>query len=684
MQRKPKKIKFEHNTDTVDKYFANLSTKDIGTHLMEKIEQYYYHCHITGRLDSWFRSYEMYHAGYLNGSRIHVAGENDEYVTLGINHYKNILKHMHNNVTSMRIAFEPHATNTDTKSQAQTLLAIGLLDYYLREKKMNRFLKDADLSAMLYGEGFVGVDWDALEGDVVSYETDDKGEQDDEKAIHEGDVIFRSFTPNNVIRDPNTESWAHVDWVITRDFTNKYALAARYPDYAEKIVAVDGYKSRFQDRLGEIDSVTAANSDEISLYTLYHRKCPAVPEGRMIRFLDSNLMLTDNALPFTVVPVFRETPEEQDGTPFGTTIAFDLMPIQESLDMIYSQILTNQKAFGVQCIAVARGSNLEAGQIAEGLTVIEYTPTLDGGKPEPLNLLATAPETFKFIEILERQMETISGINSVIRGNPEASLQSGAALALVHSTSIQFSMDQQASYSELIQDVGTCTINILKEFVNTDRVITIAGRSNKSYLRHFNNDDISDISRVTIDVGNPLTRTTAGKIQLAETLLQNEMIKTPEEYLMVLQTGKLEPLMEGETAELMLIRGENEALAEGKEMTPLLTDNHDLHIREHKAVLASPEAREDAEIVELTLAHIQGHINLLSDPDNVEMLQMLGQQPFQSAPPQGAPEGGDASMDPAAQQGMSAPADEASMPNMPNLPDGENGQNYDPSIGETL
>ena len=52
-------------------------------------------------------------------------------------------------------------------------------------------------------------------------------------------------------------------------------------------------------------------------------------------------------------------------------------------------------------------------------------------------------------------METLSGVNSVARGNPEASLQSGTALAMVQSQALQFMSGLQQSYIQLIEDVGT-------------------------------------------------------------------------------------------------------------------------------------------------------------------------------------------------------------------------------------
>ena len=272
---KQRKKSFDHNPDTSNKYFAALDTPDIGTYLMEKIDNYFYHTNATGRLGSWMKNYNMYHGPYFRGSQLIVTGEQGEYVMLGVNHYKNILKHIHNNVTSAKIAFEPHSTNTDTKSQAQTLLARNLLEYYRKEKRMERYVKDADLSCLLYGEGFVIVDWDAMEGEITAYEPDDNGVPDETMPIREGDIMYTSTTPNNVIRDVSVDSWDKVDWVIVREFKNKYVVASRYPDYADEISARSCAKSRFNDTWGDYDYTSNSDGDQIPVYTFYHKKTAA-------------------------------------------------------------------------------------------------------------------------------------------------------------------------------------------------------------------------------------------------------------------------------------------------------------------------------------------------------------------------------------------------------------------------
>ena len=117
---------------------------------------------------------------------------------------------------------------------------------------------------------------------------------------------------------------------------------------------------------------------------------------------------------------------------------------------------------------------------------------------------------------------------------------------------------------------------------------------------------------------------------MANQLLQTGLIKTPEQYLQVVNTGNLEPLTEHDTAQLMLIRAENEALTNGQAVTLLATDDDRLHVLEHSCVLNNPEVRQNPTVMEAALSHIQEHINQ-SQTKNPMLAQMLNQTP--PAPP---------------------------------------------------
>lgn len=619
------------NQDTPLDYWAAKPTAEAAAAVEDKIDQYYSTIRDSGLLNIWQRACDSYHMALSNRGLIGSVGTHGELSQLDVNQFRNFIDHMVTMAVQQRPAFEPRSTNTDVKSQAQTILARGLLDYYMREKRLEQRIKKAVMFACLFGEGFVRTDWDATAGEP--YGVDPESEEE----LKQGDIVYSAYDPSCVIRDCSVTSYEDLDWICFKTFTNRYTLMARYPEFRDRLSSTSNDQAK-TDSIKTMTRLTNAveDTDLVPVYHFYHRKTDALPEGRVLHFCDSETVFVDGPIPFRDLACYRVTASEMLSTPFGYSVSFDLLGLQQAINTLHSTIFTNQETFGVQNVMVPRGSNLSVSELSGGLNLIEYDQQM--GPPQSLQLTQTPPEIFNYVQQLEHTMETLSGINSVARGDPQASLKSGAALALVQSQAIQFSQGLQNSYIQLLEGVGTSTINILRDFASVPRVAMIAGKAQRGMMKEFKGDDLSSVNRVIVDAGNALSRTTAGKVQIAQELLQSGLIKTADEYLMVLETGSLEPLTEGPTNELLGIRSENEAMMDNKAVPVMVTDAHMLHIQEHKAIMSDPEIRRDPELVALIGDHIQQHVAALSDPNNAVLLQLLGQQPVPGAPPQ-APQG---------------------------------------------
>ena len=599
-----------------DVYFAAKKPEDVASVLLEKSASFFNVLRANALLEKIQRMWRAYHGAYDNdlgfGHRINFTGEQGEFTQLSVNHFRNIARNMFVMVTANRPIMEARAVNTDYKSLAQTHVANGVLDYYMREKRLESALKDATEMAIVLGAGFVKLEWNATAGEA--YDVDpETGEFN-----YEGEIEFSNLSPFDVVVDGTKESWDN-DWIMCRTFKNRYDLMAKYPELADKIRAIPPKNQSSVYRLAVFSN---DDTDDIPVYEFFHRRTESMPEGRYLLFVDTDAIMLDVPMPYRVIPIFRIAPSNIMGTPYGYTDMFDIFPIQEGINALYSTIMTNQNAFGVQNLFVPRDSDVSIASLQSGMNIIE-----GNSKPEPINFTQTPAEVFKFLEMLIHSAETISGVNSVARGNPEASLKSGAALALVQSMSLQFMSGLQQSYVKLIEDTGTALINILKDFAKTPKVIALVGKNNRTELKEFTGEDVSAINRVVVDVGNPLSRTIAGRVQMAEQMLQMNLIKTPQQYFQVMNSGRLDSMFEGEMSELMLVKSENERLMEGEDVDASALDAHRMHIMEHKSVLSDPDLRRDPTLTEKVFTHILQHIDLLrnTDPD---LLAMIGEQPL--------------------------------------------------------
>ena len=611
-----------------DEYWANLPSDELPAELSKKVNNYYDYCSRYGILDRWKRAYTAYYGMSDSGSDTTHLGQaqNGELYILKVNHFRSLLQNLLVLITQQPPAVQPKATNTDSKSMNETILAKGVIDYYMREKKAKDYFKEAAEFSLFGGEGFVTLTWDTGMGEAKGIDPSSG------RPYYDGDVVFKSFHPIDMIREVYTDSNAPKYWHIVRDFENKYDLAAKFPAFAKEIISIN----KSPDFMSQYHYIAfeMASSDDIPTYTFYHEPTDSVPNGRLMKYIRNDLWLIDTALPYKHVPVYGMKPAKWHGTPFGYTVAYDLMGIQRNVDALQSVIATNQMNYGVQNIVTWRGSEVDVVSLSQGLNNIIVNP----GSPAPqaLNLVQTPSEIFNQINNLVKEMETLSGINSTARGNPEESLKSGTALALVAAQAIQFNSGLQDSYNDLIQNSITGLVEILQRFASTPRMIDIVGKSNRSHMKEFKGDDLSNISRVVCESVNPLSKTAAGRLQMADNLLQMPgMIKTPQHYFEVIETGVFDPMVEHQTSQIVYIRSENEELSEGKAVHAILTEDHLLHVREHSSVLDSIETRSDPKILNQVLAHINEHLGIFENPANYKFLICLGQNPPPPAPPPG-------------------------------------------------
>jgi hypothetical protein len=601
----------------MEQYFANLPVEELIPELNHRVESYFSWILNSGRLAKWRIAYNAYHGqrGSHSSSWVNSGGEQGELSFLMSNEYRNLVQHLVVVATQQRPATECIAANSDLISQSQAILGDSLIESYFKEKKVEKVMKQSLEAALAaFDVCWTFPFWDPTRGETAMVNPESG------QPIPEGDIRAFFKTPLEVIVDYTNKDADRDDWIIIKDQRNKYDLAATFPEKAEAIIGLTREKT--QDALfdfSDIDWHGSMQSDEVDIYTFMHEKTPSVPEGRMTTFFKSagSLYTFDGPLPYKEIPKVRVCPTEQLLSKFGYSNTNDLLALQDVVDGLISATVTNITSLGVNNIWSQKGDSIDYDQLAKGLSLIQSDT-----KPEPLILNEVNPQVLPIMNFMIERMQTLSGVNAVARGNLQREM-SGSAMALVQSMAIQFNSGVQAAMTHQIEEVGTLIIRHLQNFAQTERLAVIAGKSRNYMSKYFTGKDIGRIDRVIVRQGNAYADTVAGKVDIADKLLSANMIKNPDEYLQVLQTGRLEPAIEGEQNELMTIRAENEAMADGQNVQAIWLDMHPRHIQGHKYMLSNPETRQDPVLVQRVTQHIQEHVMLMKFSDPV-VLQILG------------------------------------------------------------
>ena len=591
----------KYYTNAQDTYFASLPPVDILPELQRKIDDYGDYCLRTGKLTVWRTNWEMYNRSEMKIG-VRFGGDRGQYKLIESNIYRSILTGLVSVICNQRPSFQPEAVNDDHRSMSQDIIFDSVSNYYLKVKKLEDMYKQGTIVGLNTGEGWLYMHWDANVGEIVDVTTDTQGQQ---TPVKEGDVKFSVLGPQDIIRD-YTRMDMDNDWYIVREYLNKWDMIAVRPDLADDIKGLSIPYTLQRYRFGHIIDAQTSNDDLIPVYTFLHRKTAACPQGRLVQFIDDTTYIIDTAMPYDEIPLYPICPEIQPFNNFGLTVMTSLVKLNYAYDKTLSIILTNQQAFAIQNIAVDDSTQTKPEQVIEGLNFIKTN--LSKGVPVALELCKTPAEIFNYLNLLEDQMEKLSGLPSILRGQPPTGVQSGTAMAFLQAQALVFNSPIQQAYISFLERSATGLFNILKAFATTKRMIAIAGNSKKQYLEEFCGQDLENITRVIVEAGNPATATEAGKLQTAQDLMAKGMVNV-KEYFQVLATGQLDPLTEGPEAENMFIVEENEMLRKGVPCVVSPTDNHQLHIQQHNGILFDTDLRktQNNPIVAAVLQHMLAH-----------------------------------------------------------------------------
>ena len=617
----------KHRALTVDEYFARLPSRDCVEVCKDLIDGYYTESTRSGRTALYRTSFYDYNEGFLVKGQLYRKGAQGEQTGITVNNYHNFIKHRVTLTCQQRLAYEPQAVDGSHEALEQVRLAKGLLSLYSDRPDidLDGAFRQATQYSQMFGESYVAALWDDAKGKPVALDSETSA------LVPEGDVSIKVYDPLSVVRDIYRSDAKSDEWMLLREEVNKVNLAVQYPQFESDIMA-DSLESIYKDR--QIFPCYSPLSDIVWVWTLFHKRTPAVPAGRMLRFLSDIVILDDGPLPseYESIPIYRMAAEDLVGSPWGYTDTYDILPICNAISRMYSTLLTNNITFGLQHILCPRDSNFTESQLGTGLSLLEWDANKgEAYRPEALNLTKSSPEAQPLIDKLTQTAGTMMGINEVARGNPDLILKGPAnaeAMTIMSTQAIQFNSDLGKAYQNLAERVGTAIIKMLAKRSVVPRQGRIVGMSGKPYSKSFTGSDLTKIDKVIVKTGNPLAQTAAGRTQIAGSLLQQGYIKNRQEYMQVMETGNLEPMLESYDMEIALIKDENDGLGKGQIPSAVVFDDHVTHIAEHKVLLASITARQNPQLIAWVTQHIQTHLNFLAGPNPMNpILATIGNQP---------------------------------------------------------
>lgn len=613
----------------------------------------------SARGQAVWAAYRQYHN--LTGAdddpmtQLAAMGEEGELLALAIPHFRSLIRHQLALFTKDRPEWDAQARTADAASARQVPGCVNLLDYVASRGELDPRLQEQAELMLVTGEGYYVTGWDAMVGLGASGKDQPRGW-----------FTERVFAPWEMVRE-RVRTYADTNWWIYRTYESRWDWVARFsetePDKAKQIAELDLGKESYASKFYDFDrEVEEDDRDRICVLNVVARPTKACPEGRCAKIASDDMVLEDGPYPFgDDVTISRMCASEFLGTSIAFSDSWSVLAPADAFNAILSMIISRCDVGGVPNYAVTEGTDIDYSDIARGNSVFKFQPGSE--KPSVIDLLSIPEVLPALLGLLSAQMEQAVGINSVTRGQPAENVSSGSMAALLQSMAIEFNSNLERAWIQNLERVGTHHLRVFQRMATEPHAISVMGSDNRWTVQEMRAEDVGGIQQVVVKTASALSKTTAGRAEIAEKLLERGAC-TPQEYLKVIQTGKLEPLFSSPVGQLNGIKARSEKLKMGLPSPPNVWDNHQLCIREFRAILDT-EVRDDPQLNAHVTKAIQEQFKLWTDltlqsPDilaatgcpPLPMALQTGQQAqaMQNQAMPGAPPGAPPEMGPGPQQ----------------------------------
>lgn len=612
--------------------------------------------------------------GDSDSSSTALGGEQGELLLFTLNGVKPVVTTALGLIFGQRPTVKPKAVNGNASALAQTRLAMQLWEYYSTKLSGQDVELKTVRGGLLASAWTLGQAWQPKDGEEWGVDPDTGQVQ------YTGDISLFALPPWRVAWDFSATEPDARKWVLFRRPVSRHDTAARVTDEAtrEKLLTLNSggiadwrgivAKSTITSSIGALDYLLGEvlpDEDVLWVWELRHLPSPALPGGRLVRFVEPDIILFDSAKHDAGYPYdpkdlhcYEYSPERVVAGTMGHTGMFDLNGGQEVMDLITVSMGTGINMLGNFFLWQEKsGGKPEVERIANGPTVLESSV-----KPEVLDFPAMKPELLQAADFIQTAMRAAAALNDTVMGSPEKGMPASAQ-ALQRAQAVQYNQVAQAEAVKLVSRNANGILKLLQRFADQKRTAELAGDAGAYELKEFSKGDIEGVPGFTVEPVDPLSQSFEHRQALAEMLITAGVLQ-PDDLLSFVETGTLKSA----TAHKKLARESverNQALLfkgvglppvdmeqsmatgapvfvdDGQEHVRILkTDPHNIAIPMYLAVVANPESRGDLKLLQPAIDAVAESFRLWASltPDEC---QAYGIPPLPShlAPPVPPPPG---------------------------------------------
>ncbi|MEK6650404.1 MAG: hypothetical protein AABY75_05470 [Bacteroidota bacterium] len=544
------------------------------------------------------------------------------------------------------ILFVKAASESD-EDRAAAKLSERVLEYLWEFLKIPRKLHDLGKWFLCCGTAFVRVYWDSRAGEMWQ-DTVQEGQQPQDLWI--GEVACEVVSPFEVILDPACKlGVSDARWVMRQKMLPVDDIKAWFPEVAQQISEDSQYTSenladtRF---LGLVQQATARGQQKLDGHVLVRevieRPSNIKPKERM-QWPQGRIIQTAGRALLSVSP----PPDEGIEMPWiqfdaltapGRAWGIGFVELIASLNRAYnrgrSKLLENIALHSSPKWVVDTNSGVSEENIdSEPSEVIRYT----GGTSAPQQISPPSLMGNGFMQSLQQDqndINEISGMREVSRGNAPAGVTSGVALRMLEEKDdTRFGLIV-ARFEQGLAELGSYMLKIVKANYIEPRLVKLRGDGGYVDAQDFVGADLRESVDVGVEAGSGLPTSKIARQAFVMDLWDKSILPRDNLKLVwkLMDLGNVQGLYDEELADVQLADEENRRMKRGMQQPVLLCYDHDIHIARHELEQKKGGyANLDPMVQQMLVQHIAQHRQMklqkaIRDMQEQQQLQQAQQQ----------------------------------------------------------
>lgn len=458
-----------------------------------------------------------------------------------------------------------------------------------------------------------------------------------------GDVCVEVASGFEITEPQSVRSVERAEWLMhTKWRTMEYVLH-RFGDAAEALAPGIGFAENAEDALfqrslydwdADSEDVRSAPEEMVQLHCLWRPARPWCPQGFYgVISGDGKVLakgphpyrygLSENAprlLPFTLL---TEIPGRTFRPP--STVA-NLMNLQESRNRMRSQAAAHIHKTVAPKNLVEKTAEIPADAFNSEANIIPCAEgTIAGRKVAPWPGNPFPGQVLAMDELYRRDFDDVAGVHDSTVGRPTSSQQSGRHAALLLQADARGNLVTQRIVQDAIVRAAQQALWLFYHHVGTERTVTISGSSDRSEVLTYKGQDLLGRKRsghlpgpfafnVRVTLGPDLGQAEVlDKIESMTKLGYWSPQRDADRQMVLSLIGHPSPLVrDAYTQQIERAAVENEELADGRSVEPVIGDDDDVHLSAHDRFTTTDEYRravaKDPNIAELFVRHRERHV----------------------------------------------------------------------------